>query len=78
MALAQIQAGSCLQCWVPRADGVSGAGSHRPAGSLRRSSHASYSEMLPGVEVAGVTPESLSPKRGSQKNKSHFNKRGIL
>lgn len=38
----------------------------------------SYSEMLPGIGVAGVTPESLSPKRGRQKNKSHFNKRGIL
>lgn len=38
------------------------------------SSHVSYSRMVLGAAVTGATPESLSPKRRSQKSKSYFNK----
>lgn len=71
-ALAQILAGSSAGC--------RGLMDFEEQGHTARqdgSSCVSYSGMLLGAAVTGATPESLSPKRGSQKNKSHFNKQEI-
>lgn len=72
-ALAQILAGSSAGC-----RGLMDFEEQGHTAQQDGSSCVSYSGMLLGAAVTGATPKSLSPKRGSQKNKSHFNKQGIL
>lgn len=79
MALSQILAGSSGGCrglmdFEEQGDTAQQDGSRSRMGAGR----VSYSRMLLGAAVTGATPESLSPKRGNQKNKSPFNKQGIL
>lgn len=72
VALAQVLAGSSAGCC-----GLMDFEEQGDTAQQGGSSCVSYSRMLLGAAVTGATPESLSPKRGNQKNKSHFNKRGI-